>query len=77
MAVPKRKTTPGRGRQRRSGNALKKINIAFDSNTGEPKLSHHVSLKDGYYNGKVMVAKYNIVKIKKIKKEEESNDSTN
>ncbi|WP_339041030.1 MULTISPECIES: 50S ribosomal protein L32 [unclassified Candidatus Lariskella] len=57
MAVPKRKTSKGKRNQRRSHHALKKMNIAFDATTGEPKLSHHISLKDGYYNGKVMLKK--------------------
>ncbi len=52
MAVPKRKTTPSVRGQRRAHDSLKKINIAFDKTTGEAKLPHHVSLVDGYYNGK-------------------------
>lgn len=52
MAVPKQKISKSRRGQRRSHDALKPCNVAFDKNTGEPKLSHHMSLKDGYYNGK-------------------------
>jgi large subunit ribosomal protein L32 len=52
MAVPKRKTSPSRRGQRRAHDFLKKANIAFDKTTGEAKLSHHISLSDGYYNGK-------------------------
>jgi large subunit ribosomal protein L32 len=52
MAVPKRKTSPSRRGNRRAHDSLGRINIVFDKETGEPKLSHHVSLKDGTYNGK-------------------------
>lgn len=56
MAVPKRKTSPCKRGQRRSHDAIKKINIVFDSETGEPKLPHHVSMIDGQYNGKQVFA---------------------
>ena len=65
MAVPKRKTSPSRRKMRRSHDFLKPVNIAYDSVSGEPKLAHHISLKDGRYNGKVVLkikdksAKYN------------------
>ena len=52
MAVPKKKTTSSRRNMRRSHDALKGLNISFDKTTGEPKLSHHISLKDGYYDEK-------------------------
>jgi large subunit ribosomal protein L32 len=52
MAVPKRKTSPSKRNMRRSHHALDKINIVTDSKTGEQKLSHQISLKDGYYKGK-------------------------
>ena len=52
MAVPKRKVTPSRKKMRSANKGLKTINISFDKTTGEPKLSHHMSLKDGIYNGK-------------------------
>jgi len=55
MAVPKKKTSTSRRNLRRAHDALKPVNIAFDKNTGEPKLSHHVSLVDGYYNGRVAI----------------------
>lgn len=59
MAVPKKKTSKSRTRQRRAHDALKAINVVVDSKTGEPKLPHHVSLEDGYYKGKqVMVPKH-------------------
>jgi large subunit ribosomal protein L32 len=52
MAVPKRKTSKSKRNMRRSHDGIKKVTIAYDSVTGEPKLPHHISLKDGYYNGK-------------------------
>ncbi len=52
MAVPKRKTTPSRRGNRRAHDSLSRLNIVFDKESGEPKLSHHVSLKDGTYNGR-------------------------
>ena len=39
MAVPKRKTSTS-------------INVVEDKKSGEYKLSHHVDLKSGFYNGK-------------------------
>jgi large subunit ribosomal protein L32 len=55
MAVPKRKTSKSKRNMRRSHHALKKINIVVDPQTGEEKLPHHISLKDGMYGGKEMV----------------------
>ena len=52
MAVPKRKVTPSRKKMRSANKGLKTLNIGFDKMTGEPKLSHRMSLKDGIYNGK-------------------------
>jgi large subunit ribosomal protein L32 len=52
MAVPKKKTSKSRRNNRRAHHALKPINVVVDSKTGEYKLPHRVSLKDGYYNGK-------------------------
>lgn len=52
MAVPKRKVTPSRKGMRSANKGLKVLNISFDKTTGEPKLPHRMSLKDGYYNQK-------------------------
>ncbi len=52
MAVPKRKVSKSRRNMRRSHDGLKAINVSFDKETGEPKLAHHISLKDGKYNGR-------------------------
>jgi len=55
MAVPKQKTSRSKRNSRRAHDKISKISISYDSVTGEPKLPHHLSLKDGYYNGKQMV----------------------
>ena len=52
MAVPKRKTSVSRKKMRRSHHRIIKNNIVEDKKSGEYKLSHHVDLKSGYYNGK-------------------------
>ena len=52
MAVPKRKTSISKKKMRRSHHKLISANITEDKKSGEYKLSHHVDLKSGYYNGK-------------------------
>ena len=37
---------------RRSHHGVKSINIVEDKKSGEYRLSHHVDLKTGFYNGK-------------------------
>ncbi len=55
MAVPKKKTSRSRRRQRSANDGLKPITIVFDRESGEPKLPHRMSLSDGRYNGKVFL----------------------
>ena len=52
MAVPKRKTSKSKKNQRRSHHRISPVNIVVDKKSGEYKLSHHVDLKSGFYNGK-------------------------
>tara|TARA_B100000700_G_scaffold305220_1_gene378829 strand:- start:530 stop:703 length:174 start_codon:yes stop_codon:yes gene_type:complete len=52
MAVPKRKTTKSKRNQRRSHHRVSQINIVEDKKSGEYRLSHHIDLKSGFYNGK-------------------------
>ena len=52
MAVPKRKTSTSKKNMRRSHHRISTVNIVEDKKSGEYKLSHHVDLKSGYYNGK-------------------------
>ena len=52
MAVPKRKTSKSRRDKRRSHQRIPSMNIIEDKKSGEYRLSHHVDLKTGLYNGK-------------------------
>ena len=52
MAVPKRKTSKSRRDKRRSHHKISSPNVIEDKKTGEFRLSHHVDLKTGLYNGK-------------------------
>jgi len=52
MAVPKRKTSKSKRNQRRSHHRVSAVNILEDKKSGEYRLSHHIDLKSGYYNGK-------------------------
>ena len=52
MAVPKRKTTVSKRNKRRSHHKIAKVNVVEDKKTGEYRISHHVDLKTGFYNGK-------------------------
>ena len=52
MAVPKRKTSKSRRNKRRSHHKISSINIIEDKKSGEYRLSLHVDLKTGLYNGK-------------------------
>ncbi len=52
MAVPKRKTSKSRRNKRRSHLKIRDINIIEDKKSGEYRLSHHIDLKTGLYNGR-------------------------
>ena len=52
MAVPKRKTSKSRRNKRRSHLKIKNQNVIEDKKSGEFRLSHHIDLKTGLYNGK-------------------------
>ena len=52
MAVPKRKTSKARLDKRRSHHRIKSANVIEDKKSGEFRLSHHVDLKTGLYNGR-------------------------
>ena len=52
MAVPKRKTTVSKRNKRRSHHKISNVNVVEDKKTGEYRLSHHLDLKTGFYNGK-------------------------
>jgi len=55
MAVPKRKTSKSRRDKRRSHHKIKDSNIIEDKKTGEYRLSHHLDLKTGIYNGRQII----------------------
>ena len=52
MAVPKRKTSKSRRNKRRSHHKITNVNVIEDKKSGEYRLSHHIDLKSGLYNGK-------------------------
>ena len=52
MAVPKRKTSVSR-----RNNRITSSNAVEDKKTGEYRLSHHIDLKTGFYNGKKVLDK--------------------
>tara|TARA_A100001015_G_scaffold833_1_gene1148 strand:+ start:57 stop:230 length:174 start_codon:yes stop_codon:yes gene_type:complete len=52
MAVPKRKTTVSKRNKRRSHHKISNLNVIEDKKTGEYRISHHIDLKTGFYNGK-------------------------
>ena len=52
MAVPKRKTSKSRRNKRRSHHKIISPNIIEDKKSGEYRLSHHVDMKTGLYNGR-------------------------
>ena len=53
MAVPKKKTTPGKKRQRSSGKFLKPAQYYYDD-SGNPALSHRID-SNGMYNGRQVI----------------------
>ena len=57
MAVPKRKTSKSRRDKRRSHHSITSTNIIEDKNSGEYRLSHHIDLKSGTYNGRKILDK--------------------
>ena len=57
MAVPKRKTSVSRRNKRRSHHKILSSNAVEDKKTGEYRLSHHIDLKTGFYNGKKVLDK--------------------
>lgn len=57
MAVPKKKTSKSKRGMRRSHDALGKINVIIDQDTGEYRLPHHLDHSNGNYNNKqILVA---------------------
>jgi len=57
MAVPKKKTSKMKKRQRRTHHALSASNVGSCNNCGEPALSHQVCGKCGHYRGRQVIAR--------------------
>jgi len=57
MAVPKKKTSKSKRDMRRSHHAIARINVIVDKESGEYRLPHHMSLKDGTYNDRKVIVK--------------------
>ncbi len=55
MAVPKKKTSKSKRNMRRSHDALSKINVVIDKDSGEYRLPHHIDASSGSYNKKQIV----------------------
>ena len=55
MAVPKRKTSKSRRNKRRSHHKIVDANIIEDKKSGEFRLTHHIDLKTGFYNGRQVI----------------------
>ena len=52
MAVPRKKTTPMKRGQRRSGHRKETVTYVENKQTGELHRPHHIDLKTGLYRGK-------------------------
>ncbi len=52
MAVPKRKVTPMKRGNRRSGHTKESVTYVENKQTGELHRPHHIDLKTGMYRGK-------------------------
>ena len=55
MAVPKKKTSKSKRNMRRSHDALNRINVIIDKDTGEYRLPHHMDKSSGSYNDRQIV----------------------
>mgnify|MGYP006162037075 CR=1 FL=1 len=55
MAVPKKKTSKSKRNMRRSHDALSRINVIIDKDTGEYRRSHHIDASSGSYNDKQII----------------------
>ena len=52
MAVPKRKVTPMKRGNRRSGHTKEQVTYVESKQTGELHRPHHIDLKTGMYRGR-------------------------
>jgi large subunit ribosomal protein L32 len=56
MAVPKKKTSKSRRNHRRSHDALGRINVIIDKDTGEYRLPHQMDKSSGSYNNHQIIS---------------------
>lgn len=56
MAVPKKKTSKSKRNMRRAHDALGKINVVIDKESGEYRLPHHMCTVDNTYNSREVLA---------------------
>ena len=56
MAVPKRKTSRMKRRQRKAANRYEGVQATFCSNCSAPATPHRVCPSCGYYNGKQVIS---------------------
>jgi large subunit ribosomal protein L32 len=75
MAVPKKRKTSSQGKQKRSHDALTKINLVKCSKCGELLQSHMACATCGYYGDK-KVLDVETKLDKKLKKEEKKKEKT-
>lgn len=59
MAVPKKKTSKSKRNMRRAHDALSRINVIVDKDTGEYRRSHHMDVSSGSYNNKQIIVEKN------------------
>ncbi len=55
MAVPKKKISKSKRNMRRAHDALDKITLREDKDTGETHRPHHIDLKTGMYRGRQII----------------------
>lgn len=59
MAVPKKKTSKSKRNMRRAHDALSKVNVIIDKDSGEYRLPHQLDKATGTYNGRQIVVAQN------------------
>lgn len=55
-AVPKRRHSKARRDRRRSHDALAKVAVVVDSESGEARRPHHLDLETGKYKGRQLMS---------------------
>ncbi|NRB11166.1 MAG: 50S ribosomal protein L32 [Rickettsiaceae bacterium] len=55
MAVPKKKTSKSKRNQRRAHDAIRRVNVIIDKDSGEYRLPHHMDRSSGMYKDNQVV----------------------